>query len=228
MTPHEEKKIIKWSRNLSDTVQLKLCLTNDKRSEQLRVFCNELSGLTEKINVEENWKDSAEPPHIEVSKNLQYFAIPAGHELDPFLETLAFKSDNFTLMPKVIKDKIRKIDKSISLRLFISQNCAHCPRSVRDLVRLTIENELINLEIIDGTLFRELAQVEDIQCLPTVLFGDEFRWSGVTPLEDIVEVLLNRDPSDFSISAIGLSLSLDYLLHVVFGVFVPRTPLVMS
>jgi len=27
---------------------------------------------------------------------------------------------------------------------------------------------------------------------------------------------------------IGLSLSLDYLLHVVFGVFVPRTPLVMS
>jgi len=202
MTPHEEQKIIKWSRNLSDTVQLKLHLTNDKRSDQLRMFCNELSVLTEKIDIAENWKDSAELPHIEVIKNLQYFAVPAGHELDPFLEALAFKADNFTLLPKVIKDKIGGVDKSISLRLYISQNCAHCPRSVRDLIRLTIENELVNLEIIDVTLFRELAQMEDIQCLPTVLFGDEFRWSGVTPLEDIVEVLLNRDPSAFSISAI--------------------------
>jgi len=202
MTPHEEQKIIQWSRNLSNDVHLKVWLTHDKRSDKLRMFCNELSGLVRKIHVEENWKESAEPPHIEVSKNLQYFAVPADHELGPFLEALTFKADNFALLPKVIKDKIGGIDKSISLRLFVSQNCAHCPRSVRDLIRLTVENELINLEIIDGTLFRELAQVEDIQCLPTVLFGDEFRWSGVTPLEDIVEVLLNRDPSDFSISAI--------------------------
>lgn len=202
MTPHEEQKIIQWSRNLSNNVHLKVWLTHDKRSEKLRMFGNELSGLVRKIHVEENWKESAELPHIEISENLQYFGVPADHELGPFLEALTFKADNFALLPKVIKDKIGGIDKSISLRLFISQNCTHCPRSVRDLIRLTIENKLINLEIIDGTLFRELAQEEGIQCLPTVLFGDEFRWSGVTPVEDIVEVLLNRDSSDFSISAI--------------------------
>ena len=202
MTPHEEQKIIQWSRNLSNDVQLKVWLTRDKRSEKLRMFCNELSSFVRKIHIEEIQQGSAEPPYIEVAENLKYFAVPAGHELGPFLEAIAYKADSYAILPKSIRDKIEQVNSPVSLQLFVSKDCAYCPKSVQELVPLSMNNKFINLEIIDGTLFWELAQVENIQCLPTLLFDDSFRWSGVTPLEDIVEVLANHDPSGLSASAI--------------------------
>jgi hypothetical protein len=63
-------------------------------------------------------------------------------------------------------------------------------------------NRHIQLEIIDAALFSEMAQPLNLQGVPTVMLGDDFRWTGATSLEEILEVLTSRDLSSFSASAI--------------------------
>jgi len=51
-------------------------------------------------------------------------------------------------------------------------------------------------------LFEELAQGNNVECLPTTLVGNDFRWSGITPLADIVEVITSKGSSELSATAI--------------------------
>ena len=202
MTPHEERKIIQWNNGLSNDIQLKLNLTKDSRNENLSMFCKEFSNLASRVNILECQSESSESPSIAINGNIRYSAVPEGPELDPFLNALTMMDDGFAPLPKAIKEQIIGVDTPTLLTIFVSQQCPHCPASVRQLVSLTKVNKMIEVEIIDGVLFGELAKANNIECLPTTLLGEDFRWSGVTPLEDIVEVIASRDPSDFSATAI--------------------------
>ena len=65
MTPHEEKKIIQWGNGLDSDVTITLNLTGDKRSDDLRMFCNELAGLASKVSISEVKHEDGEMPSVE-------------------------------------------------------------------------------------------------------------------------------------------------------------------
>ncbi len=202
MNSYEERKVTQWGSGLSNDIEIKLNLTSDDRSKKLRSFCNALSTLASRVNIVENESDSPNLPSIEVSKNLRYSAVPEGPQLESFLQALTMRADDFAFLPKSTQAQISKIDTPTLLTIFVSQQCPHCPASVRQLIPLAFANQMIEVEVIDGPFFGELAQSNNIECLPTTLMGSDFRWSGVTPLEDIVEVITNRDSSQFSAPAI--------------------------
>jgi HEAT repeat protein len=43
--------------------------------------------------------------------------------------------------------------------------------------------------------FPELAEKDSIQSVPTLILEDQFRWTGTFQLHEIVEMMVNRDPS---------------------------------
>ncbi len=202
MKEHEEQKIVQWNKGISGEVKITLKLTDDKRSDDLRLFCNELSGSAAKVRISEDNGGDAEYPCIAIRENLHYYAVPSHAELDPFLQAVAYLDDGFALLPKTILDRVAEIDIPSRLAVYVSPHCPHCPGSVSQLLPLVFANELISLEIIDGAFLPELAQSKNIECLPTTLTGNGNRWSGVTPLEDIVEVIANRDSSTLSAAAL--------------------------
>ncbi|MCF8128315.1 MAG: thioredoxin family protein [Deltaproteobacteria bacterium] len=81
------------------------------------------------------------------------------------------------------------------LKLFVASDCPFCPRMVHDLAPFPMENDLVTLTIIDGLLFPEMAEPYDIKSAPTLLLDDRLRWTGQTPLDEILDVMLNQDPS---------------------------------
>lgn len=202
MTPHEEQKVIQWNKGLSRNIELKVNLTEDRRSEQFRNFCTDMAVFASKVEIAETRPQNEVLPSIEISDNLRYFAIPTGPGLVTFLDAVMLCAEGFALIPKAIREKTERVESPARLRLHISQQCPHCPASVRDLAPLTVVNEFISLDIIDGALFPELSQAADIDCVPTVLFSDSFRWTGVTAAEEIVEVLADQYSATLSIAAI--------------------------
>jgi hypothetical protein len=80
------------------------------------------------------------------------------------------------------------------LRLFISQQCPFCPLTIQHITPLLALNELIHLAVIDCTLFPEMAQAKRIQSVPALLLDEQFRWTGSFLLEEVTEVMTNRDP----------------------------------
>ncbi len=202
MNPHEEQKIIQWSKGLSGDVHLVLNTTEDERSEEIHLFCRELSTFASNIKFEKRHEKENNKPSIQISDNLSYCGVPVGSELDPFLEAIGYEDDGFAFLPIAIREKVQTIETPVSLKLYVTQMCPNCPSSVRSLVPLTVVSKAVSLEIIDAMLFPELARADDVQGVPTVVLDNGFCWTGEVSLGEIAEVMTNSDPSCFSVSTI--------------------------
>ncbi len=202
MTPEEEKRIRKWNNELSSDVRITLLVTEDKRSGEFGEFCENLTRLAPKIGIVKEEGEPKEAPAIQIGHAVRYHAIPLGTELEPFLEALSILDKKSTQIPGSVRDYLEKIGQTVILRLFVSQQCPFCPVTVRQIIPLTAANEFIRLTILDCTLFPEMAQLNRIQSVPTLLFEDPFRWTGSFQLEELLEVITNRDPAKFGTSSL--------------------------
>jgi hypothetical protein len=203
MTPEEEKVIADRVEDLSNEISITCNVSDDHRTEMFSSFCEQLSRPSPAVVVTYRKADEAkEPPSIEINKRLIYHAIPEGPELAPFLEALTHVSDGPPPVHPDIEARLKNLKAPCFLKLFIAPECPYCPQMVMDLAPLTLINELVKLTIIDGTLFPEMAEPLDIKSAPTLLFDDRMRWTGQTPLNEILEVMLNQDPSLLSAASI--------------------------
>ncbi len=202
MTRQEEERIRKWNSELSGDIQIRLLVTEDKRNVEFSEFCDNLTRLAPKIRITEEEGEEKKPPSIQIGHAVRYHAIPLGTELEPFLEGLSSLDKGFSRIPASIRDNLEKIRLPALLRLYVSQQCPFCPATVRQIIPLPATNELIQLAIIDCILFPEMAQSDRIQSVPTLLLDEQFRWTGPFELEELVEVITNRDPAKLSASSL--------------------------
>ncbi len=153
----------------------------------------------------ENWSDAVtfQPPQTEadlpgfiLKENIVFSALPLSRELDPFLKGLA-AIKNPVLFPEV-RQMLDRIDLPCSLTLYIALQCPHCPGMVETLIPMAAYCPKINLHIIDGSLFPEKANEDKIMAAPTLILDGEFRWTGAVAPEEILSMILDRDPSALS------------------------------
>lgn len=201
MTPEEEKKIEQWGRKLNDEIRLDLILTQNKRSELFRDFCDSLARIVPKIRVKIEHEEDLTPPVIRIN-NVRYQAIPAGEELEPFLDVLDEGADYADQLPHSIRDQLEELKTHALLKIYITPQCPFCPATVKQLLSLAAANEYVKITIIDGTLFSEMAESDNIHSAPTVLLDDQFRWNGSVKVQELVGIMLNRDPSQISTASL--------------------------
>jgi hypothetical protein len=194
-TTLEEKQIIKLNHQLSLDITIGLVASQHTSSKLFHEFCDKLTRLAPKIKISKVEADPQDPPQIHIGSGLRYQAIPAGHELQPFLEALAaFESDSLKIA-EPFKILLGKNKLPASLTVFITPQCTFCPQMVRRLIPLPMTDENLQLTIIDGTLFPEMVQTFRIRSVPTLLLDDQFRWTGSVPLEELIDTINTRDPA---------------------------------
>ena len=202
MIPEKEKKeIADWGQTLKDDIRIHLILTEDERSQTFQDFCEELTRIAPKIKIKQEKEDESKPPVIRVG-NVGYQAIPAGKELEPFLSMLVDGDGQTQNGPLSVHKKLHQTRVPALLKVYIMPHCPFCPATVKQLLCLAAASESIRLTIIDGALFPEKAASDKIQSAPTVLLDDQFYWTGSIQIEEIVDMILNRDPSRLSASSL--------------------------
>jgi hypothetical protein len=195
MTPHEKKQILSLNDRLSEDIQIDLVVTQHEKSALIRQFCDDLTQWVPKIRVVEEEGDPDEVPVIKIHSGLRYQAIPSGTEVAPFIEALKMLDSATAQIDEAIKDQLASIDLPTSLKIFVAPQCKFCPEAVRQLLPLPALNSNIRLTVIDAMQFRELAEKENIQSVPTLILEDRFRWAGSIQITEIMEVMANRDAS---------------------------------
>ena len=201
MTPEEEKKIAQWGRKLNDEIPLDLILTKNKQSELFRDFCDSLGRIAPKIRIKVEHEEDPIPPVIRIG-NVGYQAIPAGEELEPFLNVLNDSADYVKQLPLSLRNQLDELKIHALLKIYITPQCPFCPAMVKRLLSLAAVNEYVKITIIDGALFPEMAESDNIHSAPTVLLDDQFRWSGLVEVQEIVDIILNRDPAQLSAASL--------------------------
>lgn len=197
MTSEEEIKIGTFNENLPGAIGIDLVLTDDSRSEEFGRFCEAFSKIATNVAISET-RMAEGLPEIGIAGSLRYRAVPAGPELDPFLEALAAA---FGTPPAGMK-KYAGIETEAELSLFVSPQCVFCPGAVRKLFPLAILNAPVRLTVIDGFLFNELSESEGITSAPTLILNGDFRWTGDFQMDEVADMIRTGDPAGVGVSSL--------------------------
>ena len=202
MTSEEHKRLQDLNAHLSGDVSIRLQTTDDKRTDLFRGFCDQLIDAAPRVRVIEESRGQGTAPRIRIDPGLHYHALPLGAELDPFLQALTYLDGHPSQAPFPFQDQLDTMTITADLRLYVAPQCTFCPSVVRQLLPLPFSSPRIELTIIDGLLFPEMAQGHGIKSVPTLILDDDFRWTGSLQMNELVRILLKRDPAQLTLSAL--------------------------
>ena len=194
-----ENQIKDWNQTIVEKVAIRLDVTGHKEDDSFKNVAGQLTRYASnlEINVEESENDL---PGFILSENISFHAFPAEKELEPFLNTLS-RLNTHSGEPNHGHD-FEKIDIPVELNLYIALMCPHCPQMVNTLVPLAIGDPNIHLNIIDGSLFPELAQKNRVMAAPCLILDNDFRWTGSVSAEEVHKMICDRDPATLSVESL--------------------------
>jgi glutaredoxin len=198
MTPEEMAVIETWSREIKGNLLISKSLTDDPRSAQISDFCTLLNEVAPLVTVSKADDADDGRPFIQIQKQIKYKGVPQGRELLPFLNVIYGRESDANQMDTPDAGLFEKIQLPARLKLYISPQCPHCPRAVSALSMLTRRSEKIQVEVIDAEMYADLARLDHVRSVPTVILDDQFRWTGSINLAEIIDLMISQDPDTAS------------------------------
>ena len=202
LTALEEKQIRKLNDRLAGDITISLIGSGHPNFKAFKDFCDNLNHLVPGVIIAKEGESPEQPPQIVIGNGLRYQTVPTGHELQPFIEALVALDSGSWNIAEPAKTSLRKKKLPATLTLFIAPQCTFCPAVVRQLIPLPMVDDKIQLIIIDGSLFPEMAETYKIQAVPTLLLDEQFRWTGSVPLDEIIDTIITRDPASLGAASL--------------------------
>lgn len=199
MNTNTKKLISQWNKKLQNKKELSLVINNSETSNLFKTFCNEFSDIASNVSITSKKDGDAEEPYLKINQNLIFKAIPEEKILKIFLDFLTFDK---TKIPQNLIDKLQNLNTPVSLKIYIAPFCPYCPKIVEDIGQLAFANKNIEVIITDGSLFSDLAEKDSVLSAPTIIFNENFRWTGSVNPDEIAEVIANIKPEDLSQEAL--------------------------
>jgi glutaredoxin len=200
----EEKELVEvWNSDQKDKIIIKFIKADSKEDEAIENFLSLLTQSAPNIVIQKGTNKDNFLPQIIITDNIKYSAIPLANELKPFLKALSIAGGNKeNKLSQKTKVNLENINIPINLKLFAAQACPHCPVMVSDMLDIAGVSENIELDIIDPTMFTQEATVNSVMSVPCLILDNDFRWTGSVSLEEVTDVLANRDPSSLKASSL--------------------------
>ncbi len=158
---------------------------NDKAVE-LYKFLEEFSTVSDKVLVENVSKDDTRFEEFGIERlpalafvdstgnftGGKFYGIPGGHEINSFVITLLNLDGKGKSFDQEVLERISKLEGDIDLKVFVTLACHHCPDVVANTQHIAIKNQRVKAEMIDISLFPEIAQEAGVKSVPTVVYNN--------------------------------------------------------
>jgi glutaredoxin len=204
MAHPDETRFRELGRRVPPGTRLRLATTADSRSSDLSEFCRRLSAWVPQVSVLMEETADGPYPFLILPSGVRYMGVPAGTEVEPFVDALA--SITPPRRSGELAERLKRMGLPAAQDLNVIPECRHCPEAVRRLMPLAEAVDRVRLTVIDGALFQELAQRQGIRAAPTLLLDGQFRWTGSFDLKEVVALMETRDPVSLGPSSIELML----------------------
>jgi glutaredoxin len=194
MTPQEEKIIARWERSLPEKVRLLVLWKKDDPGRKLLAFCEDIQRRVPQVRVEEQEILDDSMPEIQVRENVLYSAVPEAKELEPFLQAVHSDKPLAADLGPSLRETLKGLNLPASIRIYIAPQCPFCPHTVLQGLALAEASASCRVHVIDATLFPEQAEQDGIRSVPTVILDRAFRWTGSLKVQELVNMIVHRDP----------------------------------
>lgn len=186
---------------LKTEVTIGLSVANDENSKKVKEFINDVASLSEKIKVEE--KKLKYTPSFDLKGDFDHgeivFAgLPLGHEFASFaLALLQVGGISPKVDDKTIQ-RIKSLDESMDFETVVSLSCHNCPDVVQALNIMAIINPKISHTMIEGGMFKDLAESREVLAVPAIFKDGDFFEGGKQSMDNLLDLLgSEKDTSHF-------------------------------
>ncbi len=193
LSAHDLRIVSEWNESLEGAVELLLTTGEDARSRQLEEFARHLQHVASRVRLRVQSGKTGDLPAFRIGNGWIHHAVPGGRELQPFLKILSF---NGAAEPKItasVKTFLDEITSPALLRLYVAPQCVYCPHVVNALAPLPFHNQRLQIELYDVLMFPEVAERSSVKAVPVLMYGDDFRWTGSLHLQEVLQVVAERD-----------------------------------
>lgn len=165
----------------------------------------DMASLGEKLKVEIYKK--SENPEMEVKINadklpvvalldenknysgVKFHGVPGGHELNSFILAIYNLAGPGQAIDKTLLQEIKAFDKKTNIKVVVSLSCTLCPDVVVASQRLAMENENIETEMIELSLFEDIKRKYRIMSVPAIIVNDDKIYFGAKKINEILDLI---------------------------------------
>jgi len=121
---------------------------------------------------------------------IRFFGIPSGYEYMSLLEAIVDASRGQTELSPATKEALKKLNKEVDIKVFVTPTCPYCPMAVRLAHQMALESPLIRAAMIEAAEFPELTQKYEVMGVPKSIFNETITLEGAVPEEIFLEQVL--------------------------------------
>lgn len=176
-------------RSCRDTQQYMTEFTDLNENISLTVYDQEI----DKEKVEE-FKIERFPAIVildkdEIDRGIKFYGIPAGYEVHSLITSVKEAGGALIGKNKEIEERIKKIDKSIHIKVFVTPQCPHCPSAVITGHKLAFLNKNIVCEMIESSTFTEQSKKYGVRGVPKIIINETHELTGSQPITKFLDVI---------------------------------------
>lgn len=173
---------------------------HEKRGELIDML-NELATTSSKISVVEADRSAELRSAVSflvqangVDTGITFSGIPGGHEFNSLILAVLQAGGGKLKLDTSIQNMVKKVKDKLKFQVYISLSCHACPDVVQAMNQFALLNPNIEAEMIDGGVYPDLVEENNIQGVPTVFMNGEVFASGKVEIAGIIEKLSAAQP----------------------------------
>ncbi len=201
LTKEIKEALMGYTANMSNDVHFVVQTGEHEKRAELLQFLHDFAKVSPRLRVIE--RDEPERLRSPVSfllevdgqpSGVSFSGIPSGHEFNSLVLAVLHASGTPMKLDEGIKGRVAGIAQRLDFEVYVSLSCHNCPEVVQALNQFALLNPNIATETLDGGLFPELIEANDIQGVPTVLLNGEVFANGKVDTAILLEKLTALQP----------------------------------
>jgi glutaredoxin-like protein len=121
---------------------------------------------------------------------IRFLGAPAGYEFVSLVTAVLLVGGRRSTLSPASLARIGAVDKTVTLRVFTTPSCPHCPRAVSVAHEMAFSNPHITAYAVEATEFPDLVRRYTVSGVPKTVVNDEVEILGALPPDAFVEQAL--------------------------------------
>ncbi|WP_201595729.1 alkyl hydroperoxide reductase subunit F [Psychrobacter vallis] len=194
-----------YSENMTRPISFVLGSGEHSKRAELIDFLTKIAGTTDKINFDSTVTDDSLPSpisfavrsHIDgalTDTGIVFSGIPGGHEFTSLILAILQAGGHTLKLDEGVQKLVKRFNKPLQFQTYVSLSCHSCPDVVQALNQFALLNDGISNEMIDGALFQEQVDANNIQGVPAVFLNGKPFANGKIDTAKLIEKLQEQYP----------------------------------
>ena len=103
---------------------------------------------------------------------IKFYGITGGHEFTSLIQSLIMASTRKSGLHPELEKLVKNIKKPVHIEVMVTLTCPYCPAAVHAAHQFAMINDNINADMIDSSVFQELAEKYQVVGVPKTIDND--------------------------------------------------------